>query len=52
MYFNSKIEGMIKMEVEKILASNIIYPIQYSYWIDNIIPVRKKNKDIIICIYF
>lgn len=34
------------------LASNIIYPIRYSSWVANIIPVQKKNGDIKICIEF
>lgn len=34
------------------LKARIIYPIHHSTWIANIVPIRKKNKEIRICINF
>ena len=39
-------------EVEKMLKVRIIYPIHHSTWIENIVPVRKKNNEIRICVHF
>ena len=34
------------------LKARIIYPIHHSTWIANIVPVKKKNKEIRICVDF
>ena len=34
------------------LKARIIYPIHHSTWIANIVPVRKKNIEIKICVDF
>ena len=34
------------------LKARIIYPIHHSTWIANIVPIRKKNGEIIICVDF
>ena len=34
------------------LKARIIYPIHHSTWIANIVPVRKKNGEIRICVDF
>lgn len=44
-------EAILK-EVKKMLQEIIIYPIHHSTWITNIVPVRKKNGEIRICVDF
>lgn len=39
-------------EVDKMLKARIIYPIHHSAWVANIVPVRKKNGEIQICVDF
>jgi hypothetical protein len=34
------------MEVKKLLDEKIIIPLRYSEWVDNLVPVRKKNDKI------
>lgn len=34
------------------LKARIIYPIHNSTWIENIVPIRKKNREIRICVDF
>ena len=46
------LEGQIKSELNKILKEKIIFPVRHSSWVSNMVPVRKKNGDIRICIDF
>lgn len=50
--FNPKIADAIFAEVDKMLKAKIIYPIHHSTWVANIVPVRKKNGEIRICVDF
>lgn len=34
------------------LTAHIIFPVKYSEWVANLVPVRKKNSDIILCVDF
>ena len=43
---------MIEKEVKKLLDAKIIVPCRYSSWVDNLVPVRKKNGEIRLCVYF
>ena len=45
-------EGQIKIELNKLLNAKIIFPVRHSNWVSNMVPVRKKNGDIRICIDF
>jgi len=38
--------------LNKLLKAKIIFPVRHSRWVSNLIPVRKKNGDIRICIDF
>ena len=38
--------------MNKLLKTKIIFPIGHSKWVSNLVPVRKKNGDIRICIDF
>ena len=46
------LENHIKSELNKLLKSKIIFPIRHSRWVSNLVPFRKKNGDIRICIDF
>eukprot|EP00253_Pinus_taeda_P031155 PITA_31155 len=46
------LENQIKAELNKLLKAKIIFPIRHSKWVSNMVHVRKKNKDIRICIDF
>ena len=46
------VEGAIFKEIDKMLKARIIYPINHSTWVENIVPVRKKNGGIRICVDF
>lgn len=50
--YNPNIFGTILSEIQKMLNARIIFPIHHSTWIANIIPVRKKNGEILICVDF
>lgn len=46
------LESQIKSELNKLLKARIIFPARHSKWVSNMVPVRKKNGDIRICIDF
>ena len=41
--FHTEIEGQIVREVQKLLATGFIKPIQHPLWLSNIVLVKKKN---------
>ena len=43
---------MIEKEVKKLLDAKIIVPLKYSSWVANLVPVRKKNGEIRLCVDF
>lgn len=47
---NSK--QQIKNEMNKLLKAKIIFLVRHSHWVSNLVPIRKKNGDIRICIDF
>ena len=38
--------------MKKLLQAKIIVPLRYSDWVSNLVPVRKKNGEIILCVDF
>jgi hypothetical protein len=42
----------MEKEVKKLLDAKIIVPLRYSVWIVNLVLVRKKNGEIILCVDF
>ena len=44
-----KMALLVKVELEKLLEAKIIWPIDYSEWISNMVPVTKPSGDIRIC---
>jgi len=49
---NLALEAMIRNELDKMLATHIIFPVKYSEWVGNLVPVRKKNGDMRLCVDF
>lgn len=43
---------VIQKETHKLFDVNIIIPLRYSSWVENLDPVRKKNGKIRLCVYF
>jgi hypothetical protein len=50
--FNSILLPVIEKEVKKLLDAKIIVPLRYSDWVVNLVPVRKKNGEIRLCVEF
>ena len=46
------LDPLVKKELIKLLVAKIIFPIQHTTWVANLVPIRKKSGDIRICIYF
>lgn len=46
------LENQIKFELNKPFKAKIIFPVGHYQWVSNMVPIRKKNKDIRICIDF
>lgn len=42
----------MKVELNKLIESNIIFPIKHTSWVSNLVPVRKKNGEIRLCVNF
>lgn len=49
---NPMLLPIIQKELKKLLEAKIIVPLRYSKWITNLVPVRKKNGEIILCVDF
>ena len=43
---------VIEKEVKKLLDAKIIVPLRYSSWVANLVPVRKKSREIRLCVDF
>ena len=41
---------IIEKEVKKLLDAKIIVPLRYSSWVANLVPIRKKNSEIRLCV--
>jgi hypothetical protein len=49
---NPMLLTIMEMEVKKLLQAQIIVPLRYSEWVANLVPVRKKNGEIRLCVDF
>jgi hypothetical protein len=47
---NPALEATIRKEVEKLLKSQIIFPVKYSEWVSNLVLVQKKTNDTRLCV--
>jgi hypothetical protein len=43
---------IMEKEVKKLLDAQIIIPLRYSKWVENLVPMRKKNGEIRLCVDF
>ena len=43
---------VVEKEVKKLFYSKIIVPIRFSKWLADLVPIRKKNGEIRLCIDF
>ena len=50
--FSPSIQGEIKDEIQRMTEAGFIQPCRYATWISNIVPVRKKNGQLRVCIDF
>lgn len=50
--FNPMLLSVIKKEIKKLLDAKIIVPLRFSNWVANLVPVRKKNGEIRLCVDF
>jgi hypothetical protein len=49
---NPMLLPVIEKEVKKLMDAKIIVPLRYSKWVANLVPVRKKNGEIRLCVDF
>jgi hypothetical protein len=50
--FNPILFPSIEKELKRLLHANIIVPLIYLEWVENLVPVRKKNGEIRLCVHF
>ena len=43
---------VMEKEVNKLLDDQIIVPLRYSEWVANLVPIRKKSREIRLCVDF
>ena len=43
---------MMRKYLSKIIQANIIFPIKHSSWVANLVPTRKKDGEIMLCVDF
>ena len=46
------LEPLVKKDLNKLVTTNIIFPIRHTTWVANLVPVRRNSGDIRICIDF
>jgi hypothetical protein len=49
---NPMLLPIMEREVKKLLDTRIIVPLRYSEWVANLVPERKKNGEITLCVDF
>ena len=49
---NPKMLPLVEKEIKKLFEAKIIVALRFSRWVASLVPVRKKNKGIRICIDF
>ena len=50
--YNPSLESQMSAEIEKLKEVKFIREVQYPTWLANIVPVKKKNGQIRICVDF
>jgi ribonuclease HI len=51
-HINPMLLPLMEKEVKKLLDARIIVPLRYSEWVANLVPVRKKSREIRLCVDF
>ena len=49
---NPLLEPLIHQEIKKLLSARIIFLVRHSMWVANLVPIRKKNGEIRLCVDF
>jgi ribonuclease HI/uncharacterized small protein (DUF1192 family) len=49
---NPTLLPVMEREVKRLLDAQIIVPLRYSSWVANLVPVRKKSREIRLCVDF
>ena len=49
---NPKLFPLVEKEIKKLFEAKIIVALRFSRWVANMVPLRKKNEKIRICIEF
>ena len=49
---NPKLLPIIEKEIKKLFDAKIIVTLRFSRWVENLVPLRKKNGEIRLCIDF
>jgi len=44
------LEPWVKVDLNKMLVARIIFPVRHTQWISNLVLVRKKNRDMRLCV--
>ena len=39
------LEPMVKKELDKLFATKIIFPVNHTKWVANMVPIKKKNGE-------
>ena len=52
MKMHPKLKPLIQSEVKKLLDARIIFKVRHSEWVSNLVPVRKKYREIRLCVDF
>ena len=47
-----RLEPLVMKELNKMLDAKIIFWVRYTHWVANLMPIRKKDGDIRLCIDF
>jgi hypothetical protein len=50
--YNPMLMSIIEKAMKRMLDAKIIVPLRYSNWVANLVPVRKKNEEIRLCVDF
>ena len=49
---NPKVVSIIEKEIKKLFDAKIIVTLRFSKWVANLVPIRKKNGEIRLCVDF
>jgi hypothetical protein len=50
--YHPSLEPLMCQELKKLLDAKIIFQVRHSAWVANLVPVRKKSREICLCVDF